>query len=105
MAKTPTIIKKYGNRRLYDTAESRYITLEDLADKVRTGTDVRIVAAKSGEAPAFAGGRLRSEPLSASGSAAGSHHYGDTEVGGSWGWRAHGRMMRLFLDDAKRLHP
>jgi polyhydroxyalkanoate synthesis repressor PhaR len=44
-----TLIKKYGNRRLYDTGESRYITLEELAEKIRTGIDVRVVDAKSNE--------------------------------------------------------
>lgn len=42
-----TIVKKYGNRRLYDTDESRYITLEELADRVRAGADVRVVDARS----------------------------------------------------------
>lgn len=45
----PILIKKYGNRRLYDTGESRYITLEELADKVQRGAEVRVVAAKTGE--------------------------------------------------------
>lgn len=45
----PFVVKKYGNRRLYDTDESRYVTLEELADKVRAGRDVRVVDAKSGE--------------------------------------------------------
>jgi len=44
-----TIIKKYSNRRLYDTDESRYITLEELTDKVRRGTDVQVVDAKTNE--------------------------------------------------------
>jgi polyhydroxyalkanoate synthesis repressor PhaR len=43
------IIKKYGNRRLYDTSDSRYITLEELADKVRRGEDVQVLDAKTGE--------------------------------------------------------
>src|SRR5258707_5771947 len=43
------IVKKYGNRRLYDTSDSKYITLEELADKVRQGEEVRVVDAKSGE--------------------------------------------------------
>jgi polyhydroxyalkanoate synthesis repressor PhaR len=43
------VVKKYGNRRLYDTSESRYITLEELAGKLRLGTDVRIVDAKTGK--------------------------------------------------------
>ena len=45
----PVLIKKYGNRRLYDTGESRYITLDELAAKVRGGSDVRIVDAQTGE--------------------------------------------------------
>jgi polyhydroxyalkanoate synthesis repressor PhaR len=44
-----TVIKKYGNRRLYDTAFSRYITLEELAAKVRAGADVRVVDAETDE--------------------------------------------------------
>jgi polyhydroxyalkanoate synthesis repressor PhaR len=43
------VIKKYSNRRLYDTADSRYITLEELAQKIERGTDVRVVDAASGE--------------------------------------------------------
>ena len=43
------IVKKYGNRRLYDTSDSRYITLEELAEKVRQGEEVRVVDAKSNE--------------------------------------------------------
>lgn len=43
------IVKKYSNRRLYDTEESRYITLEELTDKVRRGTDVEVIDAKSGD--------------------------------------------------------
>lgn len=42
------VVKKYGNRRLYDTEESRYITLEELAERVRRGTDVQVVDAKTG---------------------------------------------------------
>jgi polyhydroxyalkanoate synthesis repressor PhaR len=42
------IIKKYGNRRLYDTAGSRYVNLEEIAALVRQGTDVQVVDAKSG---------------------------------------------------------
>lgn len=47
--KTATVlIKKYGNRRLYDTTGSRYVNLDDLADLVRAGKEVRVVDAKSG---------------------------------------------------------
>jgi polyhydroxyalkanoate synthesis repressor PhaR len=43
------LVKKYSNRRLYDTSDSRYITLEELAEKIRAGADARVVDAKSGE--------------------------------------------------------
>jgi polyhydroxyalkanoate synthesis repressor PhaR len=43
------LIKKYGNRRLYDTSDSTYITLDELAAKIRHGTDVRVVDAQTGE--------------------------------------------------------
>jgi polyhydroxyalkanoate synthesis repressor PhaR len=42
------IIKKYGNRRLYDTSSSAYVNLEDLAKMVRNGTDVQVVDASTG---------------------------------------------------------
>ena len=48
--KTETvIIKKYGNRRLYDTSTSRYINLEEIAALVREGRQVRVVDAKTGQ--------------------------------------------------------
>lgn len=43
------LVKKYSNRRLYDTDASRYVTLEELADKVKRGADVRVVDAKTEE--------------------------------------------------------
>jgi polyhydroxyalkanoate synthesis repressor PhaR len=43
------LVKKYSNRRLYDTSDSRYITLEELAEKIRAGADARVIDAKSGE--------------------------------------------------------
>ncbi len=43
------LIKKYNNRRLYDTEESRYITLDELAQKIRQGKNVRVVDAKSND--------------------------------------------------------
>ena len=42
------IVKKYGNRRLYDTGESRYVTQDELAVKIRAGADVRVVDARTG---------------------------------------------------------
>ncbi|MBI5486587.1 MAG: hypothetical protein HY905_04570 [Deltaproteobacteria bacterium] len=42
-------IKKYGNRRLYDTHQSRYITLEELARIVQEGAAVRVADAASGK--------------------------------------------------------
>jgi polyhydroxyalkanoate synthesis repressor PhaR len=41
------VIKKYGNRRLYDTTESRYITMEELADRIRAGEHVTVLDAKT----------------------------------------------------------
>src|SRR5947199_7207602 len=43
------VIQKYGNRRLYDTAGSRYVNLDDLAQHVRAGREVRVVDAKTGQ--------------------------------------------------------
>jgi polyhydroxyalkanoate synthesis repressor PhaR len=43
-----TEIRKYPNRRLYDTARSRYVNLDELAAMIRGGEDVRIVDAESG---------------------------------------------------------
>jgi polyhydroxyalkanoate synthesis repressor PhaR len=43
------VIKKYENRRLYDTAGSRYVNLEEVAQMVREGTDVQVVDAATGE--------------------------------------------------------
>jgi polyhydroxyalkanoate synthesis repressor PhaR len=43
------LIKKYGNRRLYDTGDSRYVTLDELATKIRSGADLRVVDAQTGE--------------------------------------------------------
>jgi polyhydroxyalkanoate synthesis repressor PhaR len=45
----PTTIKKYANRRLYNTGTSTYVTLDDLAGMVRSGEDFRVVDAKSGD--------------------------------------------------------
>jgi len=43
------VIKKYGNRRLYDTSNSRYVNLEDIAVLVRNGKEVQVLDAKTGE--------------------------------------------------------
>lgn len=49
MASSPVVIKKYGNRRLYDTAGSRYVNLDDIAALVREGKAVQVVDAKTGQ--------------------------------------------------------
>lgn len=55
MAKTrrkegePTIIKKYANRRLYDTGRSSYVTLDDLCEMVQEGHDFIVKDAKTGD--------------------------------------------------------
>ncbi|WP_144294183.1 polyhydroxyalkanoate synthesis repressor PhaR [Rhodoligotrophos appendicifer] len=45
----PITIKKYANRRLYNTATSSYVTLDDLAAMVKLGSDFAVFDAKSGE--------------------------------------------------------
>jgi len=45
----PVIIKKYANRRLYNTGTSTYVTLEDLAAMVKTGEDFVVYDAKTSE--------------------------------------------------------
>ena len=45
----PTTIKKYANRRLYNTGTSTYVTLEDLAEMVKAGEDFVVFDAKTGE--------------------------------------------------------
>jgi polyhydroxyalkanoate synthesis repressor PhaR len=51
MAKSdqPTTIKKYANRRLYNTGTSTYVTLEDLAAMVKNGEDFLVYDAKTGD--------------------------------------------------------
>jgi polyhydroxyalkanoate synthesis repressor PhaR len=44
----PIIIKKYANRRLYNTQSSSYITLDDLARMTREGLDFQVLDAKTG---------------------------------------------------------
>jgi polyhydroxyalkanoate synthesis repressor PhaR len=48
-AKKPTIVKKYANRRLYNTATSSYVTLDDLAQMIKEGGDFVAYDAKTGE--------------------------------------------------------
>lgn len=45
----PVIVKKYGNRRLYDTTGSRYVNLDDIAALVREGKEVRVEDATTGK--------------------------------------------------------
>jgi polyhydroxyalkanoate synthesis repressor PhaR len=42
-AKEPKVIKRYTNRKLYDTVESRYVTLDEIAEMVKAGIEVKIV--------------------------------------------------------------
>lgn len=44
----PTVIKKYANRRLYDTGRSSYVTLDDLCEMVKDGIDFVVYDAKNG---------------------------------------------------------
>lgn len=53
MAEKPSsvarVIKKYSNRRMYDTEASQYINLDGVAELVREGHDIQVVDAKSGQ--------------------------------------------------------
>jgi len=49
MELTTVVIKKYGNRRLYDTSGSRYVNLDEIASLVRKGKTVQVVDAKTVE--------------------------------------------------------
>ncbi len=42
-AREPKVIKRYTNRKLYDTVESRYVTLEEIAEMIKAGAEVRIL--------------------------------------------------------------
>ena len=43
------VIKRYSNRKLYDTQESRYVTLEEIEEMIRDGREISVVDAASGE--------------------------------------------------------
>jgi polyhydroxyalkanoate synthesis repressor PhaR len=43
------VIKRYSNRKLYDTQESRYVTLEEIEEMIRAGREVSVVDAASGD--------------------------------------------------------
>ncbi len=42
-ARDPKVIKRYTNRKLYDTVESRYVTLDEIATMIRSGAEVKVV--------------------------------------------------------------
>src|SRR4051812_35985649 len=46
-AREPKVIKRYTNRKLYDTVESRYVTLDEIAEMIKLGTEVKIVDNRS----------------------------------------------------------
>lgn len=48
-SKETVVIKKYANRRLYNTETSMYITLEDVSKMVKEGAEFEVIDAKSGE--------------------------------------------------------
>ena len=49
MSKPSVVIKKYGDRRLYDSSGSRYVKLEDIAKMIREGMDVQVQDARTGK--------------------------------------------------------
>ncbi len=42
-ARQPKVIKRYTNRKLYDTVESRYVTLDEIGEMIKAGADVKII--------------------------------------------------------------
>ncbi|MFT3917421.1 MAG: polyhydroxyalkanoate synthesis regulator DNA-binding domain-containing protein [Anaeromyxobacteraceae bacterium] len=42
-AREPKIIKRYTNRKLYDTVESRYVTLDEIAEMIKAGAEVKVI--------------------------------------------------------------
>lgn len=46
-SREPKIIKRYTNRKLYDTVESRYVTLDEIAEMIKQGAEVKIVDNRS----------------------------------------------------------
>src|SRR5438034_6436898 len=49
MKQAEVIVRKYGDRRLYDTSSSRYVKLDDIARMVRDGIDVQVRDARTGK--------------------------------------------------------
>ena len=49
MKNPEVLIRKYSDRRLYDTGASRYVKLDDIARMVRDGSDVRVVDGRTGK--------------------------------------------------------
>jgi polyhydroxyalkanoate synthesis repressor PhaR len=48
-AESPVIIKKYANRRLYNTRTSSYVTLDHLCEMVKAGTEFQVLDARTGD--------------------------------------------------------
>ncbi len=42
-AREPKVIKRYTNRKLYDTVESRYVTLDEIAEMIKAGGEVKVI--------------------------------------------------------------
>ena len=45
----PRIVKRYQNRKLYDTSESCYVTLEDISEMIKEGEDIQVIDNQSKE--------------------------------------------------------
>src|SRR5437879_11007930 len=84
MAAQKHLIKKYANRKLYDTQTSRYITLEGISRLVREGHDIQVVERDSGR---------DLTPLILSQIVVGEEKRGDSETGGE---TLHERGQALF---------
>ena len=49
MSAATRVVKRYANRKLYDTEEKRYVTLEQVAGLIREGAEIKVVDNESGE--------------------------------------------------------
>jgi len=72
MERQPVVIKKYENRRLYDSTNSRYINLEEVAQMVQEGREVQVVDAASGAVGSAVGQLAKSRGCRVVGLAGGS---------------------------------
>ena len=106
MAAEPVTIKKYANRRLYNTGTSTYVTLEDLASMVKAGEDFIVHASTDASQSEKREDNSSNGPLSLAALSGGAFigvPYLPRGVG--WRKRASKPSGRFFTSDWRPLHP